>query len=181
MESVRKLKKIIKKYQLKLYRDTQLIAGVKNISQEDMIYITKYKDKIRDVIIKENKKQEKIKKREKEKKYAHLKTQLPPLRKYNTKNNDKKAQEFLDKANKISYYSDDDEDDGLNLAVSSNKEKIRKEARKYCNHDFDISYYKTYTADARKLLERTVECKKCGLYYKDKVSDPLSEETIRGM
>lgn len=109
--------------------------------------------------------------------YAFLMEKLP-VRNIESGNNDEKAQELLELANKQSFYSSDDEDEGLNLAVQAERERLKSEAYKHCNHDFETTYSYGFTADARKKLTRTMKCKKCGKTVVDSVSEDVSETAM---
>jgi len=117
---------------------------------------------------------------EKEKKvqaeYDTLKSKLPPIPNFHNTPNEKKFKKIMSKIS--NQYFSGKEDDGLNLAISSENERIRSEARKYCNHNIEITYHNTFTADARKKIERIIECKKCGLYILDTAEEPVSDSAI---
>ncbi len=109
--------------------------------------------------------------------YSHLEAQLPALPEWETDGDDVRAKELMERGNSIQYYSGT-ESDGLNLSVSRQKAEIMAEARQHCNHDISVSLNRTYTADARKLLERVVECRKCGKEHCDKVSDEVPQSAM---
>lgn len=107
-------------------------------------------------------------------KYMPLQKQLPEIDFPEGGNDDEKVRELLEQASNQPHFSGP-ETDGLNLASESQANKLRKEAHKYCNHETEVSYWRTYTNDARKKIERTVECEKCGLSRKDSASEEVSE------
>jgi hypothetical protein len=121
---------------------------------------------------------EKVQQEKKENDYAFLIEKLPQ-RKLKGGNDNKKAKKLLDLANKQTFYSNDDEDEGLNLAVQSEIESLRSQAYKHCTHtEIDISYSYGFTADARQKLTREMKCNTCGKTIRDSASEDLPESAI---
>jgi hypothetical protein len=99
--------------------------------------------------------------------YAELEAQLPVRTFENTPDSEKFAE--LKKTLLKSYSGA--ESDGLNMAVSSANGKIRKEMGKYCHHEIEVSFHRTYTSDSRKKIVRTISCKHCGMYITDSAEE----------
>jgi len=91
--------------------------------------------------------------------YKHLEDQLPEI--------DIENGTYVPESKKV---YDGPESDGLNLAVNA-----QKKADKNCKHEIKVTYRRTHKADGRKMIERIVECKKCGLVQKDTASENVSE------
>lgn len=109
--------------------------------------------------------------------YAPLYTELEKIELPRNENVDeKKCRELLGRQKPVLY--DGPESDGLRLAVASENSRVRKEAQKYCDHEFGVSYDETYTADARLKLQRDAVCEKCGLRQTDIATEEVSEEAI---
>ncbi len=110
--------------------------------------------------------------------YAELYDRMKknPLPKKNKHPDDNKVQEILSKQN--TRYFSGPEMDGVNLSISSQNARLRQEAQKYCNHNFDVKYSHDYTADARKKLVREVKCDKCDFEKRQHVADDLDERAF---
>lgn len=119
---------------------------------------------------------EKAEKAEMEAEYQKLIEKLPPIPKFENTPDPEKFQSLMSKLSK--QYFSGEEDDGLNLSVDSYNSKILSEARKFCKHELQIEYNKTYTEDARKKVERVISCDKCGLYVFDTAEEGLSDSAI---
>jgi hypothetical protein len=139
---------------------------LKNAKQEIIEELQKQK------IIKEE--QREIEEEKRIENYDFLKKQLPE-RNIISENNDEKAKKILSKISN-SYFKNDPEMDGVNLSISASNGRVQKEAQKYCQHELETSFFHGYTGDARTKIERTISCKKCGLYIRDEKSEELSVE-----
>ena len=119
----------------------------------------------------------KIEKEEKiQAEYDCLKKKLPAIPNFSNTPDEKKFKDIMSKISEQHFSGSEDE--GLNLAISGGNAKIKNEAKNYCNHKIEISYRNTHTADARKKIERTIICKKCGLFIRDFASEAVSSDAM---
>ena len=147
----------------------------KNLKPEEIANIKENKEKYISLLVEIRNEKEKTRKEKENKKYEPLEAELPE-RKIESENNDEKAQEILSKMDKRHFRGE--EDDGLNHAIAAHNFKLQAEAQKYCRHELRADIWRTYTSDARLKVERTISCKKCGLYIQDTVSEPVSENAM---
>lgn len=154
-------------------KDVIYLSGIEYNGKNVDGFSTEKAEEIQDLV---NKARKEAEEKESEK-YKNLYQEMEKisLPQKNKNPDDEKAQELL---STMHEGFEGEESDGLNLAVASGNAKIRKKAQRFCNHNFKIKYNETYTSDARKKLERTVECEKCGFFKKDSVEDELSENAI---
>jgi hypothetical protein len=89
---------------------------------------------------------------------------------------DVKCQNIL--KTQLKGYGNDSESEGLNIAVASRNIEIRNQARKYCDHNFEIKYFESSTGDMRLELEREVFCKKCGFSRRDIIKEKVNRGWI---
>ena len=113
---------------------------------------------------------------EKEKLYQPLVDQLPE-RTFETTRNDEKAQHLLKEAAEIKDVKGP-EMDGVNLHQSQRRQALRREAKKHCDHTIEEKIYYGHTGDARRKVERELNCEKCGMSVHDEASEELSEEAM---
>jgi len=171
---------IVKKYDFRLCSDEKgdfFVGKCPDVG--DMEFVRKNKEEITAFLRgeRESEKQEEIRKEEgRNEEYLSLEGKLPE-RKIETTENDEIAKEFIQKAESLRYY-EGEEDEGLNIAISSGKNRLYHEAQKHCRHELVYDIYRTYTIDARKEIQRTIKCKKCKLFLRDVVAEKLSIDTI---
>jgi hypothetical protein len=84
-------------------------------------------------------------------------------------NDDKKAQELLNHAENLKYYSGQ-ESEGLNLSVSKQKHELLTQAQTFCNHNLSEKIDLTLTSDSRKKAVKSVTCCKCKMVKTTSVS-----------
>jgi len=176
----KEIKELIIKGNVRLYNSENLQANAGELTPEEIGILKNNKLKILEYLKQKEIDEAKRRIEEEEKriaKYDNLKKQLPAIPEYKNIPDEEKFRALTQKAQSLKYYGGT-EDDGLDIAISAEKERIMKEARQYCQHEIQIEYNYTHTYDARKLIERTIECEKCGLYRKDTVSEKLSSEAI---
>ena len=104
--------------------------------------------------------------------YRELLEKLPQITPPVGGSDDEKAQELLHEADKIRYY-DGDEDGGLNESIDAEKRALRKEAKKYCLHEWKTTMKKEMTQDVRLRVVRMIECVKCGMAHRDVVEEEV--------
>lgn len=175
-----KIKELIQKGNVRLYNFENLQADPGKLTNAEIEILKNNKPEILEYLKEKERDERENRIKEEEKRiteYDNLMLKLPAIPKYENTPDEEKFQILIEKAKSLKYYGGI-EDDGIDLAISAGKEKIMKEARQYCNHNIEIKYNYTYTQDARRLIERTIECEKCGLYRKDSVSEELSPEAI---
>ena len=157
-EEIEKLKTLYTKHELRVVkRNGKKGIAAKKMSPEEVEWIRERKTEAM-ILIQEWVEEENERKRMEEiEEYSHLEKQLPPIPVFSSSGDDERAQKLLREAEEIRYYSGP-ESDGLNLSVSARKRELREEARKHCVHEIEIEINRTYTADARREIIRTVEC-----------------------
>ena len=170
------IKEMIRKYNIRLHEDGQhLKADLKRV-KEDAALLKENKAAIMAYLKKEAERKEIEKAAEEAKReatYKKLEAQLPERKIENTPD-EEKFQKAMAKV--MDRHYSDPEDSGLQMAVEAHNEKAYREAQKYCNHEFHEMIERTYTADVRYKVIRTIECEKCGLIIVDSAEEPISEE-----
>jgi len=162
---------------LKLYQSRGHIYANKKPTPEDIAFIRAHSQEFID-ILKKIAHEKSVEAEENEKReYAPLEAKLPPFIPPKSDGNEEEARRLIREAEKLTYFSGE-EDDGLNLAISSKKDELLREASKHCNHEWEERIHRTYTEDARKRIERTVRCKKCGWSRTDSVEEPVDSEAM---
>ena len=142
------------------------VGGISSQGVEKALY-----QKIKEMYQNIKNKADEMKKKEEDEKYAPLYAEMKKIAmpKNNENPDDEKCKELLKTAQANSFYNEDPEYSGLNLASASYCVGIYREAGKLCNHNFKINFDRTYTEDARLKLVREVSCEKCHFSHKDTV------------
>jgi len=151
----------------------------KKLSSDAISDIKKYRNEILKFLRREKEEQKERWRREKEKKkakYNELKKRLPK-REIKSTPDKKKFNEIMSQIREIKSFSGP-ESEGLNLAVSSKRERLLKEAQRYCDHDLKTEYSYGYTRDGRREVTRVIRCPKCGLEIIDRKAEKISSEAV---
>lgn len=106
--------------------------------------------------------------------YSELVAQLPAINFPESTPDQEKYNTIISKIN--TQYFSGREDENLNLSVQSQNEQIRREASQYCEHNWEIKFEYTLTADARRKVTRTATCLNCGTVITDS-----AEEKAQGL
>ena len=170
------IKEMVREFNIRLHEDGQhLKADMKKVGN-NVALLKENKQAIMVYLKKEEARKEAEKaaeEAEREAAYMELEKKLPERKIENTPDEDKfgiAMSKVMDK-----HYSDP-EDSGLEMAVEANNEKAYKQAQEFCSHELHTEISRTYTADARYKVVRTISCPKCGLVVVDSVEEPVSEE-----
>lgn len=162
---------------LQLYQSRGHIYANKKPTPEDIEFIRAHSQEFIDLLKRIDEEERRSREESEKARYAQLEARLPPFIPPESDGNEAEAKRLLKEAKNLKYYHGE-EDDGLNLAVSAGKSRLEKEAAKHCNHEWEERIHRTCTEDARKRIERTVRCRKCGWSKTDSVEDRVDREAM---
>ena len=170
-----KIKKIIKNENITLANgDTCLyVPRAEKMAKEEIDFIKENKPEFLRLIPVVQKEQEIERENERIESYRFLEEKLSKIL-IESDDDEEKFQELMSKIKNLRYYNNDEESEGLNIAVESNKTELLQEAQKHCKHKIEIRTNRTSTNDYRKLIIRTVSCDKCHLHKQVSVSEDIS-------